>query len=208
MKLNQHAFGLVTALSGFVIPLHATTLDPHGPYYGSPNGGNPLLSGQELIASGGDVTVTFLGPTTAIYDDIIFLQSPANGFGLFFDNHSTYNGTSIDLGSYAAGTELEFGLYVFNTGNTWYDGPGSRNIDGQVHTYMLNNYEGIPDTTYIGFEDLAANAGADWNYVDDIYAVSGVNAMDVPVPDIASTAFMLGFAGLSLSIFRKSFRNT
>jgi hypothetical protein len=206
MKLSLHAFGLITAITGFVLPLHATPINPMGPYYASPNGGNPLPTGQELIASGGDVSLTFLGPTTAIFEDVIFLQSPANGFGLFFDNHGTANGATIDLGSYTAGTELEFGLFSYNSGETWYSGPGSRNSDGDVHAYMVNNYEGIPNTTYVGFEDLAANAPADWNYVDDIFTVSGVNSTEVP--DMASTACLSGLAGLSLAIFRRSFGNT
>jgi len=205
MKLNIRAYGFVMALSGFVIPLQANSINPMGPYYALPNGGNPLPTGQELIASGGDVTLTFLGPTTAIFDDVIFLQSPANGFGLFFDNHGTANGTTLDLGNYVAGTELEFGIYSYNTGNSWYSGPGSRNADGDVHAYMVNDYEGIPNTTYVGFEDLAADAPSDWNYVDDIFAVSGANATNAP--DITSTAFLLGFAGLSIAIFRRSFKN-
>ena len=201
MKFNFRTFGIMAAMYGLTLPLQAISINPMGPYYDSPNGGSPLLDGQELIASGGDVTLTFLGPTTALFDDAIFLESPGNSLGFFFDNHSTANGTTIDLGDFAVGTEIEFGLYSYNTDETWYDGPGSRNSDGAVHAYLLNDYEGIPNTTYVGFEDLAADAPSDWNYVDDIFAVSGVNAMDVP--DTASTALMLGFAGLSLVSFRR-----
>ena len=201
MKAKALSLYLTSAFFGAAISLQANLIDSHGPYYDSPNGGNPLPFGQILVASGGDVTLTFLGPTTAIYNDVVLLVSPANSIGTFFANHSTANGTTIDLGSYAAGTEIEFGLYVFNTGLTWYNGPGDRNSDGHVHTYMLNNYEGLADTTYIGFEDLAADAGADWNYVDDIYAVTGANAVDVP--EITFTAGLLGLGLFSLMTVRK-----
>jgi hypothetical protein len=41
---------------------------------------------------------------------------------MFFDNHSTPNGTTVDLGVIPAGTEIRFGLFVDTTGNTFYDG--------------------------------------------------------------------------------------
>jgi hypothetical protein len=198
MKLNLSAFYTAVALGGSSLSLPATPINPMGPYYDSPNGGNPLLNGEEIIASGGDVTLTFLGPTTAIYNDVIFLASPANGFGMFFPNHTTPNGATIDLGNYAAGTELEFGIYAANSGQTWYSGPDSRNSDGAVHAYLVNNYEGLADTVYVGFEDLGANAGSDWNYVDHIFAVSGAT-----VPDAVSTASLLGFSFCGLMSFRR-----
>jgi hypothetical protein len=207
MKSNTFRFFICAALFAFNLSVQANVLDPHGPYYDSPNGGNPLASGQELFASGGDVTITFLGPTTAIYDDILFVATPANGLGQFFENHSTYNGTTVDLGNVDAGTEIEFGLYAYNSGQTWYDGPGGRNSDGQVHTYMVNNYEGLENTTYLGFEDLGATENSDWNYVDDIFAVTGVNAGNPnTVPEITSTVSLLGFSLCSLMTFRRYFK--
>jgi hypothetical protein len=176
----------------------------HGPLYDSPNGGNPLATGLELVAVGGDVTLDFLGPTTAIDSDNIFLSTPANGAGTFYLNHSTFNGTLVDLGSFAAGTELIFGLNNFIHGTTLYDGPGSRNADGDAHAYMLNNYEGFTNITYVGFEDLLANEQSDWNYVDDVFAVQG--AVAVPpsaVPEITSTASLLGFSLFGLFKFRR-----
>ena len=204
MKLKPYALYVMMGFGASGISTQAIPVDPNGPYYDSPNGGNPLPTGQTLLASGGDVTLTFLGPTTAIFHDIVFVASPPNGLGFIFDNHGAAKGTTYDLGSFAAGTEIEFALAVFNTGNTWYSGDGSRNADGQVHAYMLNNYEGLANTTYVGFEDLAANAPADWNYVDDIFAVSGANAQ---VPEVASTASLLGFSLCSLMIYQRRCRN-
>jgi hypothetical protein len=192
---------LAAALLGLGLSARADIVDPTGPWYPSPNGGAPLATGQELFASGGDVTLTFLGPTGAAYDEYLFLYSPVNGFGYFFENHSTPNGATIDLGSFTAGTEMEFGIYVLNTGDFFYDGPGSRNVDGDVHAYMVNNYEGLPDTTYVGFEDLNGLTGSDWNYIDEVYAFTGVAAATPNVPDGSSTLALLGIGLIGLFAF-------
>ena len=132
--------------------------------------------------------MTFLGPTGASYDETLFVENPVTGYGTFMDNHSTANGTTYYLGTFAAGTEIEFGLDVLSSGSVWYDGPGTRNADGDVHAYMVNNYEGLADTTYVGFEDLiGSNVGgnADFNYVDEVYAFTGASATS-SVPDTLS----------------------
>jgi hypothetical protein len=178
-------------------------LNPAGPSYPTPNGGSAVLVGEELFATGGEVYVTDLGPTRAAYSEDLLVASPGNAFGQFMNNHSTPNGTTYDLGSYAAGTEIEFGLYVFDTQNTWYDGPASRNADGVVHAYMVNNYEGLANTTYVGFEDLAAPV-ADFNYVDEVYAFTGVGAASAP--DAASTLSLLGMAMTALACFGRRSR--
>jgi len=172
-------------------------------WYPSPNGGAPVAVGQTLIASGGDVTVTFLGPTGAAYDEHLFVATPsiasgpAAGGAHFFDNHSTANGTVVDLGTFAAGTEIVFGLYVDSTGDTFYDGPASRNFDGFVHAYMVNDYLGMADTTYVGFEDLNGLTGSDWNYIDQVYSFTGAVGSS-SVPDTASTMALLGLGLVSL----------
>lgn len=178
-------------------------LNPGGPWYPTPNGGSAVTGGQELFSSGGDVTVTFLGPTSAAYDEELFVAMPSLGYGLFMDNHSTGNGTTYDLGVIPAGTEIEFGLDVFNTGNLWFDGPGSRNSDNTVHAYMVNNYEGLANTTYVGFEDLAASV-ADFNYVDEVYAFTG--ASSASVPDSSSTLPLLGVGLAGLAGIARRFR--
>jgi len=178
-------------------------LNPAGPTYPSPNGGSAVVVGQELFASGGEVYVTDLGPTGAAYSEDLFVASPPNPYGVFMNNHTDAKGTTYDLGSFAAGTEIEFGLYVYDTQNTWYDGPGTRNADGVVHAYMVNNYEGLANTTYVGFEDLAAPV-ADFNYVDEVYAFTGVGA--APAPDAASALSLLGLAMTALVCFGRRSR--
>jgi len=186
-------------------------LNPLGPQYLFPNGGAPVAVGQELFASGGDVTVTFLGPTGASFDEQLFVASPNDGFNnLFMDNHLTPNGDTFDLGTFAAGTEIEFGLDILAgdpnsspSGTILYDGPGSRNSDGDVHAFMVNNYESLANTTYVGFEDeLAPNS--DFNYGDEIYAFTG--ATSAAAPDASSTMSLLGMGMTTLVCFGRRFR--
>ena len=172
----------------------------------------PVTVGTELFASGGDVLVTNLGPTGAEYDEQLFVESPSNSFGLFLDNHSTPNGTTFYLGTFAAGTEIEFGLDMLNTGGNSqepngtivYDGPGSRNPDGDVHAFMVNNFEGLANTTYVGFEDELAAVPSDFNYIDEVYAFTGTKASSVP--DASSTLALLGAGMTALAGVARRFR--
>lgn len=201
------------SLLGVVGSANAQPTPPY-PFYPFPSGsyGVPVSTGEELYASGGDVDVTYLGWQGASYDEYLFVATPSNPLGHvigddFFENHSTPAGTTIDLGSYAAGTEIEFGIYVLNTGNTWFDGPGSRNADGVVHAYMLNNYEGQSGLTYVGFEDLAY-PGGDFNYMDEVYTFEGAAASPTPpaVPDMPGTFALMGVGLSGLAAFGRRVR--
>jgi hypothetical protein len=178
-----------------------------GPLYPTPSGagGVPISVGDELFASGGAVYVTFLGPSGASYDEQLFVESPSTGYGTFMDDHSTPNGTTYYLGTFAAGTEIEFGLDVLTTGNVWYDGPASRNSDGVVHAYMVNDYQGLADTTYVGFED-ESYPGGDFNYLDEVYAFTGTEATPSSVPDMSGTLALLGMSLSGLAAFGRRFR--
>ena len=92
----------------------------------------PGTEGNYVVASGGDIIATYEG-TTAAYTDLLVLASPSNALGTIFNNHASPVGSTVDLGSFAAGTELKFQLNVLNTGNTFFSGPASRNPDGVAH---------------------------------------------------------------------------
>lgn len=198
MKIQRIYKAVIFAAVVLDASSHANAI-PIIPTYPGGGSGIPVSVGQELFANGGDVTVSYLGWQGASYDEYLFVVSPPNGLGYFFENHTTPAGTTVDLGSFAAGTEIEFGIYVVNTGLTFYDGPGSRNVDGDVHAYMVNDY-GAVNTTYVGFEDESAVTGSDFNYADEVYTFTGAQASAVPDASstlplvVASLAALFGFS--------------
>jgi hypothetical protein len=175
----------------------------------------PVL-GAQLIATGGDVMATFLGHTAGFTNDLYLfdasdLSTPlavtgvtGPGFGgaagLIFTNHTTPVGTTINLGSFAAGTELVFGIYVRNTGDEFFMGPANRNVDNVFHAAVDNGaapafpgYGVIPvGSIGVGFEDLLN--GGDLDYDDLGFAFSNVRNAQVPEP-AALVLLGLGFAG-------------
>jgi hypothetical protein len=196
MKTSHHYKQLAFCLGAALLAI-AGTANAQIPY---PNIGTAVTTPQELFANGGDVTVTFLGRGGAVYTDLLFLNSPANGFGTIFNNQTTPANTTMDLGNFATGTEMQFGIQVLNTQNTWLIGPGSRNSDGTVHAYLQP--DGV-NTTYVGFEDLDASV-ADFNYTDVQFTFTGLSARSAP--DAASTLPLLGMSLAGLMAFARRFR--
>jgi MYXO-CTERM domain-containing protein len=107
----------------------------------------PGTEGFLVVAGGGEVFATYEG-TTASYSDDLYLD------GVFiFNNHGTPVGTMVDLGNFAAGTELVFRMHVNNTGDDFYTGPASRNADGLPHARVQSDWN-LAGTTLVSFEDL------------------------------------------------------
>jgi hypothetical protein len=72
-----------------------------------------------------------------------------------FNNQSSPIGATFNLGSFTPGTELIFRLFVHNTGQSYYSGPASRNVDNMPHARVQSNWQ--PGTTLVSFEDLLNN---------------------------------------------------
>lgn len=155
---------------------------------------DPIIVGGEIFATGGNVSVTFAG-SDASYDNLLFLATTSSG--TIFEGHVSILGTTVDLGSFAAGTELEFGLNN-QQGNTWYTGPASRNSDGVAHAEVANL---LPGLVGVGFEDL--NGGGDKDYNDLLFVVRG--ATGSAVPDSAGTLLLMGSALVGLFGFARRF---
>ena len=135
----------------------------------APAQATPILE-QTLIATGGDVVVTF-ATSGAGYTSELFLDGPVGDeMGAIFNNWTTDLGSSVNLGSFAAGTELVFKLLVQQTGDAFYTGDTSRNLDGQVHAVM----ESLTGQVLVGFEDL--HGGGDRDYNDLVFAFVNVMA--------------------------------
>ena len=133
----------------------------------------PIIGGQ-WFALGGDVTVT-VEASSAGYVSELWLYQPGPDIFVALNRNT---GATVSLGSFAAGTELVFGIFVRDTGHTFYMGPGSRNADGVAHASV--NVIG-PGEAIVAFEDLWGGGDLDFN--DNIFRFFGAGPqLVVPEP--------------------------
>ncbi|MBE2216117.1 MAG: DUF4114 domain-containing protein [Opitutaceae bacterium] len=149
----------------------------------------PILGGNIVVTADSEVHVTFEG-YSAGYTSQLFLQNPGNDLGMLFVNKTTAVGSTIALGTFAAGTELIFRLFVVPTGQNFLTGDALRNSDNIAHAYI----ETIGNKTFVGFEDIWG--GGDRDYNDYMFSVTAN-----PVPDSAATGalLVLGLGALALA---------
>lgn len=163
---SMNAFARVvvgTTLAFFAIAAHAIPIAAPG------------TEGLKVIATGsGHVIATFQGSTAAYSDDLLL-----NG-NFIFNNLSTPVGSSVDLGSFASGTELIFELFVNNTGYSFFTGPDSRNPDGHAHARVEANW--LAGTTLVSFEDLF-NGPFNFNDLSFSFTNTTSGSTDVPEPN-------------------------
>lgn len=131
---------LVTATSALAFPIAA-----------------PGTEGLRVIVSeSGNVRATYQGNSATYSNDLYFGLSQAGATTFVFNNHATPVGTTMDLGYFAAGTELFFRLHVNNTGYDFYTGPADRNPDNHAHARVQASWQ--PNETLVSFEDLYGGA--------------------------------------------------
>lgn len=160
-----------------------------------------IYGGYITVAETGNVTATYLGHTAG-YTNELYLYLPVNSNGVIFNNHTTPVGTTFDLGTFTAGTELEFAIYVLNTGETFYSGPGTRNPDGLAHVKTDDLI--VAPEVWVGFEDLLG--GGDMDFDDVQFKFSNTASVtELPaVPEPGSMALMgLGLLGMGYVVRRK-----
>jgi hypothetical protein len=185
---------LVRALAmavAFTVCQRASAINPY------PGEGNPVLCAK-VIATGGDVTATFIAGSGA-YWDYLYLNTVVAGnpnysnagggsgetSNFIFVNHGSVAGQTVDLGSFPAGTELIFHVVAdtssmnFGPGPylDWYTGDATRNADGFCHAWVDAAYTGPYGGTAVGFEDLFGLGDA--GYEDLIYTFSNVTSSAV-----------------------------
>lgn len=154
--------------------------------------------GYVVVAGGSDPIIATYEGTSASYSNNLYLD----GFGFIFNNQTSLWGSTVNLGSFADGTELHFRLEVTNTGDNFYTGAGSLNADGNAHARVQDNW--APGTTLVSFEDLL---GGPFDYNDLSFSFTNTRAAPIsPVPDSASTAGCLLLAAAGLVGFARRVR--
>lgn len=142
-----------------------------------------------FVASAGEVILTFLSKTAA-YSNDLFLQGNAE---VILNNQTAKPGTQFSLGSFQAGTELAFTMFVKTTGFAYYTGAANRNPDSFIHAaYDVTSSQSLN----VGFEDIFN--GGDRDYDDLVFSLSnvsvGTSVVAVPEPE----TYAMFVAGLML----------
>jgi len=158
----------------------------------------PGTEGFTVLAGGTEAIIATYEGNSASYSNDLYLE----GFGFVFNNHANAVGDTVNLGSFAIGTELLFRLHVNNTGDDFYTGPGALNEDGHAHARVQENW--LPGTTLVSFEDLY-NGPFDYN--DLSFSFTNTTSSQSSVPDSMSTLLGLTLAvGLMARFARLSRR--
>ncbi len=152
--------------------------------------------GYSVFAGGGEVTATYQGSTGA-YRSLLYV----NGDQFVFDNKADPLGATANLGSYAAGTELLFRLFVTDTQTSFFTGPAERNPDGVAHARVESDWmeEG---TTLVSFEDLFNGPFA---YNDLSFSFTNTVGQEdtSPVPLPAAAPLLAGAVGGLFALRRR-----
>lgn len=165
----------VITVSLSIIPAHSAT----------------IIGAPVFVSADGNVIATYRGNSASFSNDL-YLHSPANSLGIIFNNHASAVGSSVDLGSFSAGTELVFRLHVNNTGHDFFTGPASRNLDGAFHARVDDAWSATE--TLVEFEDLF---NGPFHFNDLSFSFTNVRATPPSpsgVPEASQTGVLFGGA--------------
>lgn len=133
--------------------------------------------GDQLFATGGDITVEVLCPCTAGLTSELRLYDKDGTFTRLASNRD--RGKIVTLPARPAGEELVFGIFVQGPNTTFKMGPADRNPDKLEHARVTKTGERQFD---VGFEDLLH--GGDRDYDDNVFRFTGGLAPNrTPVAD-------------------------
>ena len=130
-----------------------------------------LIPGNRLFASGNDIWLQFLGGYAGFDVDLLlfdFVGQDPTGLPVIFNNHLSTVGEEYHASGFTPGEELFFGIFVQNTGQTFYSGPAGGNPDNTLHVQFFEVSDGVY-TIGVGFEDLWE--GGDEDYQDLFFQV-------------------------------------
>ncbi len=169
----------------------------------------PGTEGFQIYVTGTDpIIATYQGNSANYSNDLYLLLDGSGqpgddgdtGNDLFiFNNHTSAVGSTANLGSYALGTELEFRLYVNDTGYDYFTGPGSRNPDLQPHARVQADW--APNESLVSFEDLFDGP---FDYNDLSFSFTNTSSDPSPVPEPASVGLLA--SGIATIVARRRAR--
>jgi hypothetical protein len=171
----------------------------------------PGTEGFKVIAGGGEVIARYEG-STASYTNLLYLTDGDTDYSndqFLFDNKTSKVGDTVNLGVFAAGSELLFRLYVATRKFTFFTGPAERNPDGQAHACVQSDF-GSVGTTLVSFEDLL---NGPFHFNDLSYSFTNTAGTDLvvakapvaevaPVPVPAALGLLAGALG-GLGLMRR-----
>ena len=161
--------------------------------------------GFKVIVGGADpVVATYQGNSASFSNDLYLMLDAAGNPGddgdltndmFIFNNHTSSVGSTKLLGSFVAGTELMFRLFVHNTGFNYFTGPADRNPDGMFHARVLASF--MPGETLVSFEDLFNTPEGPRGFNDLSFSFTGTTSAPEP-----ATVLLLGL-GAAAGIIRR-----
>lgn len=175
------------AFSGTPVPTATPTPTSTGtpptstpsPTLGTPTPGPVLLGGQQFC-TGAPLEIEILPLISTDSTSDIHLVSPGAP-RLLGTNRDT--GTIVHLSGCSVGEELIFSVEVRDTGNTFFTGPASRNLDAQAHARVQFV---APNRAIVEFEDQFFLGDRDFNDVR-FEVRGGVGAVPLPTSTPAPT---------------------